>query len=185
MTSPIRGLLALVLLATPCFPCGLERWAVKTLRDKDVLRVNTTPLETTIADLNSLTPPSKADLMKALNYRFAPDELQVWEVTGYLVGFKLEADEDFHIVLADPADATKTMVVEIPSEHCMKGSGALQAAWQTRFGKATPKFRRVPANKIKVQVVGYGFFDVLHGQTGVAKSGFELHPVTAIEVLPQ
>jgi hypothetical protein len=179
-----KALFALLLFASPAFPCGLERWAVKTLQDKDALRVNTTPLLTTVANLNSLTPPSRADLMKAVDYRFAPDELRVWQVTGYLVGFKLETDEDIHIVLADLDDPTKTMVVEIPSEHCMKGEGALQQSWQARFGKATAKFHRVLAHKMKVEVVGYGFFDVIHGQTGVAASGFEIHPMISWKEVP-
>ena len=94
-----------------------------------------------------------------------------------MVGFKRETDEDFHIVIADLNDSSKTMVVEIPSEHCMKGEGRLQTSWETRFGKATPKFKRLAVHKIKVRVTGYGFFDVIHGQTGVAVSGFELHPL--------
>jgi hypothetical protein len=32
----------------------------------------------------------------------------------------------------------------------------------------------------RVNVRGLGFFDVLHGQTGVAANGIELHPVTRI-----
>ncbi len=174
----MKRLLLALLCATAALPCGVERQAVKTLADIDRLRVNTTPIDNTIAILNTRTAPSRRDLMAASNYRIAPYELQVWRVTGYLVGFKLEADEDFHIVLADLDDPTQTMVVEIPSEHCMKGSGALQASWQKRFGKATPKFKRVLAHKIMVQVTGYGFFDIIHGQTGVARNGFELHPLT-------
>lgn len=32
-----------------------------------------------------------------------------------------------------------------------------------------------------IQVSGVGFFDELHGQTGVAPNGIELHPVLSIQ----
>jgi hypothetical protein len=35
-----------------------------------------------------------------------------------------------------------------------------------------------------VRVTGVGFFDFLHGQTGVAPNGIELHPVLKIEFVP-
>ena len=169
-----------VSLGLPCsYACGVERWAVKTLADKDRLRVNTIPFDITIAELNIFPAPSRADLMAASDYRFAPWELQVYRVRGYLVGFKLETDEDFHIVIADVDDPLKTMVVEMPSEHCMAGGGVVRASWEQRFGKAKPKFKRVPIHKTIIEVIGYGFFDVIHGQTGVAANGIELHPVVS------
>jgi hypothetical protein len=36
----------------------------------------------------------------------------------------------------------------------------------------------------KVRVTGVGFFDKIHGQTGAAPNGIELHPVLGIEFLP-
>ncbi len=174
----MRFFALLLLWASPAFSCGLERWPVKVLQDKDVDRVNTTPLDITVAIVNNYSLHSRRELMAANDYRLAPYELQVWKITGYVVGFKLEADEDFHIVISDLDDKTKTMIVEMPSGHCMPGGGNLRLAWEKRFGKATQKFRRIAVHRIKVQFTGYGFFDVIHGQTGVAKSGFELHPVT-------
>ncbi len=34
-----------------------------------------------------------------------------------------------------------------------------------------------------VEVTGVGFFDFLHGQTGVAPNGIELHPMLAIQAV--
>jgi hypothetical protein len=177
----MKRLLVFLLFAMPApgIPgCPVERGAVKLLKDKDLASVNFTPFDAGIKLLNQPAAPSKQELMAANDRRIAPQELQVYRVTGFLVGYKLEADEDFHIVLSDLGDPTSTMVVEMPSEHCMPGGAALRTSWEKRFGKATPRFKKVPARKIMIQVTGYGFFDVIHGQTGVAKNGFEIHPLT-------
>ena len=161
--------------------CGVERAKVKTSADKDAMRVNFTPEVTTIAVLTALPAPTRAELTAHSDTRF-PAELKTYTVTGYLVGFKLEADEDFHVVLADPSDRTRTMIVEMPSGHCVppslvETSTQLRKSFEKRYGKATPRFRHVLARKLKIEVTGIGFFDFLHGQTGVAKNGFELHRV--------
>lgn len=45
----------------------------------------------------------------------------------------------------------------------------------------TPFMSQIPATKARV--TGVGFFDTVHGQTGVAPSGIELHPLLKIEWL--
>lgn len=177
----LLGILLGILLAVPAFPCGKERWSVKTSADQDAAKVNMTPLATTIAKLVALPAPTRAELDAKPDSRF-PAEFSTYDVQGYLVGFKREADQDFHIVIADLNDPKATMVVEMPAGDCVppalrNDSVKLQSSWQTRFGKATPKFRRVLVHKIKVEITGVGFFDFLHGQTGVAPNGFELHRI--------
>lgn len=172
----------LLLLLATAFPpdhCGMERWAVKT--SADGATVNYQPIERTIAALNMLPAPTRAELDAKPNTRF-PAELSTYTVTGYLVGFKAEADEDFHIVIADLTDPKITMVAEMPSGNCVPpgikaSSSDLRVSWEKRFGKASTKFKRFKAKKIKIKITGIGFFDFLHGQTGVAKNGFELHRV--------
>jgi hypothetical protein len=51
------------------------------------------------------------------------------------------------------------------------------------FDMGQPFKAKVPATA--AEVVGVGFFDRVHGQTGVASSnGIELHPILAITFLP-
>lgn len=185
------ALASLLLFAIPSFPCGKERWMVKTSADQDSAKVNMLPVTTTIAKLIAIPAPTRAELDAKPDSRF-PAELQVYTVQAYLVGFKREADEDFHIVIADLEQPKATMVVEMPAGDCMPTTDGgslvpaslrndavkLQASWQARFGKAIPKFKPV-AGHIKVEITGIGFFDFLHGQTGVAPNGFELHRVIA------
>ena len=39
-----------------------------------------------------------------------------------------------------------------------------------------------PVSPVTIIVTGVGFFDFLHGQTGAAPNGIELHPVLKIEL---
>lgn len=166
-------------------PCGEERWSVKNLTDADVAKINFTPAATTVGALLSLdAPPHLPE-----DQRIAPTELQALQVTARLVGFKLEDDMDFHVVIADPADSSRTMIVEIPSPDCGSAcrSGhspefiAARNALVQRFGAAKSIFKNLPSTL--VSITGIGFFDFIHGQTGVAANGIELHPVLHIKFL--
>jgi hypothetical protein len=95
-------------------------------------------------------------------------------------GFKQEGDSDYHIVITD---GRKTMIVEIPSPNCVGTlspfrSRVVQARseFDSRF-TVSQQFQNV---SIPVTVTGVGFFDRIHGQTGVAPNGVELHPVLDI-----
>lgn len=161
--------------------CGTERWAVKTSADADASKVHTAdPIPSTVYALNGFPAPSRQDLNAHANSRF-PQETVAYSVKAYLYGFKLEADEDLHIVLQD-LQTDATMVVEMPSEKCVPQeiagmSAALRTSFEAEFGRATKRFKRTINRKVEVEIVGIGFFDFVHGQTGVAKNGFELHRV--------
>ncbi len=158
--------------------CGVERWPVKTLADlgapADLLQ--NAPRVVDLAFLVAQPAPSRIELEHATSTRF-PLEHEQFYLRATLKCFKLEGDRDFHLVLED---AGETMVAEIPSPACTKDA-QLEATWtslrraiEQRFGRATAKCRPVNA---PVAVTGVFFFDFLHGQTGVAPNGAELHPV--------
>jgi hypothetical protein len=154
--------------------CGTERWAVKTGQDPDAARVDQTHVQpTTIAELDALPAPRPEP-----SARFAPVELTVYEIHATLIEYKHEADRDVHAVISD---GTHTMIVELPEADCTAGpfTAALSQARSTFDARhaATPHLQRVNET---VTVRGVGFFDKLHGQTGVAPNGIELHPVLAI-----
>jgi hypothetical protein len=173
--------------ASTCEKCGTERWDIKTLSDSAESSVNFTPENTTVAALTSLkapTTPAKRN----------PDEQKTYHVRATLVGYKQEfdpgtgkGDHDFHIVIADLADPTKTMVVEIPDSAC---SGVCTSPKLAEMEKAREDFLKgvktapdtafaVVHGKVEVEVTGVGFFDFAHGQTGLAPNCVELHPVIA------
>ena len=165
--------------------CGKERWPVKTLSDSLGEKVASNPTTpATIAELVTVGAPTRKQLLAAAARRFS-HELIVYRVSALVIGDKQEADSDFHIVLANPANAQVTLIAEIPSGTCVAAKRAnffngLRAQFAGDFGKpAQGKLRRL-AQPVLACVTGVGFFDFLHGQDGVAPNGFELHPVLSI-----
>lgn len=158
--------------------CGVERWSVKTGTDADAGKINlgsTTP--TTIAALDGLAAPANLPA----NNRVQPTETTVYRIQATLTEYKLESDSDYHLVIDDGAG--HTMIAEIPDPACVGAGSPLLAGIQnarTEFdAKYTPTGSFQPAN-VPVTVTGVGFFDYLHGQTGVAPNGIELHAVTDV-----
>ena len=156
--------------------CGTERWSVKTLSDADRDKVDFTAKEATVGWLVSQEHPAQSPA----DQRIGPIETQTYKVRARLISYKLEQDGDFHIVIADVEDPGKTMIAEIPSPDC---AGACASAHVEEFRRARAVIMEISnqASSVSVVVTGVGFFDFLHGQTGAAPNGIELHPVLKIE----
>src|SRR5207249_6828748 len=88
--------------------CGVERWAVKTLTDRDARFVDFRARHTTVAALRRLRPPSSH------GRRLRGVETTVYRVRVRLLAMKLEDDQDIHLVIADPA-TRGTMIAESPA----------------------------------------------------------------------
>lgn len=178
-------LLAVLLLVVPTSlfaQCGVERWSVKTGTDADIGLVHlTSSSNTTIAAMRAPAAPSPIPA----NNRVAPLETTQWVINATLTLYKLESDSDYHLVLQDANGLT--MIGEIPSPTCV-GSGSpflsgitnARNEFNARF-TATTSFQTA---NIPVKVTGVGMFDFLHGQTGVAPNGIELHPILDIVFNP-
>ena len=175
--------LVIALAAAPIYAqCGVERWSVKTGTDADVGLVNlNTSTPTTISSLRGLTAPSSLPA----NNRVQPTETTVFTINATLTEYKLETDSDYHLVIQDASG--NTMIVEIPSPNCV-GTGSpfasgiqnARSEFDARF-TATSSFQTA---NIPVALKGVGFFDFLHGQTGVAPNGIELHPILDVVFNP-
>lgn len=161
--------------------CGVERWAVKTGTDPAVSQVNTKPQDTTIQALTALpVPPGFGQDASRLA---GTAEMQVYRLSHVtLTGYKMEADSDYHLILSD---GSTTMISEIPSPACVGASSpwiqqitAARAAFDAKFPQVGGFFQQA---NVVVTITGVGFFDTIHGQTGVAPNGIELHPVLDIQ----
>src|SRR5258708_20827972 len=172
----------LVLPSNLLAQCGVERWSVKTGTDADAGLVNlNAPMNTTITNMRAFTAPNPIPA----NNRVSPAETTLWVINATLTVFKLESDSDYHLVIQDASG--NTMITEIPSPTCvgagspfMSGITNARAQFNAKF-TATTSFQTA---NIPVQITGVGMFDFLHGQTGVAPNGIELHPVLNIVFNP-
>ena len=159
--------------------CGVERWPVKTLSDKRVKLVKFRPHKTSIAKLRSRVAPD----VGTSTPRIKGAETRTFRVRAQLIEFKSEDDRDVHLVIGWPADPSKTMIVEFPDTTC---PGARKSPKKGKMAKARRALETAcgipPSSSFAhltgtATVTGVGFFDILHGQTGVAPNGIELHPV--------
>lgn len=98
-------------------------------------------------------------------------ELQTFLLRARLARVTVEDDSDVHLVLRDLEDDRLTIVAEIPHPGCVNSD-----ALALRFEAARQALRGVRRDGL-VEIIGVGFFDFLHGQSGMAKNGLELHPV--------
>jgi hypothetical protein len=171
--------------------CGEERWRIKTLFDRGAAKVDFTPRHTTVAELTAIRPPSRLEEEER-----SDAEKQVYSVEAVLLGWKQETgahgDHDFHLVLADPNDLTRTMIAEVPAAECEGACSSAQGqkyaqvrqVLMARLAEPEAHFRRLSPAWV-VRVDGVGFFDIFHQQIGVAENCMELHPLLKVEFVRQ
>jgi hypothetical protein len=158
--------------------CGVERWDVKTMTDSAAERVNLTPSSAKVEQLTTLPVPTEF----SRNAERLPPEFQTYTVQATLAEFKEEADSDIHLVIVGTSG--ETMIAEIPDPACAQGSRVEVQIARAR-GMFADLFGRLSRSSwievnAPITVTGVLFFDVHHGQTGVAPNAVELHPVFRI-----
>ena len=158
--------------------CGVERWSVKTGTDPDVGLVDlNAPQSNLITTLRSWPAPNPIPA----NNRVAPYETTVWVLNATLTSYKLENDSDYHLVLQDASG--NTMIAEIPLPACVGSSSPFLSGIthaRSQFDAVYTATSSFQTANVPVRITGVGMFDFLHGQTGVAPNGIELHPVIDI-----
>jgi len=162
---------------SPIPNCGVERWSVKTGTDSDAAQVGFIPQATTIATMRSWPAPATIPA----NNRVMPNETTVWTINATLTQYKLESDSDYHLVVRDGAG--NTIVTEIPLPGCVGAESPFAASIANARAKFDAMF--IPDGNfqfvnVPVQITGVAMFDFLHGQTGVAPNGIEIHPILDI-----
>jgi phytoene dehydrogenase-like protein len=167
---------------------GEYRWPVKTLSDLDADKVDLHPVNAGVADFwNDKRPTGLKQ-----DRRHAPLETTTYRVKAVLkyarwvdekpTATKKGGDLDIHLVIAAPANESKTMIVEFPFEDCIaakpllkKRMVAARKAFMKKCVGGTPRtqFHDLSGTAI---ITGVGFYDIPHAD-GRSRYGVELHPV--------
>jgi hypothetical protein len=167
-SAPARGL-----------SCGGERWPVKTLSDRRVHRVDFHPRRTTVTRLRHKRRPHIEDNSP----RRRGAERKTFRVRARLIKFARAHDHDIHMVISQPRHRSRTMIVEFPNVRCngarrsIKKQAMRRARRHLRAACGIPPSTSFTRLRGKATITGVGFFDLIHGQTGQAPNGIELHPV--------
>lgn len=152
-------------------------------------------VETTIDALRALPAPAALPAT-----RIPPTETTVYRIHATLTAYKREADGDYHLVLTNPSEpnglGTKplgtnslgTIIAEIPDPRAVDERSPFRTAITAARSLAEAHLPvqapgAIHTTSLPVTVTGVGFFDRLHGQTGCAPNGIELHPVIALTFL--
>lgn len=165
-----------------------ERWGAKT-GVGDVAGIDVAhPRPATVAELVALPrPDGLPEHGGPGSERFDPVERTAYTIDAKLLRYKWEDkdDQDYHIVITDWSNPGPTMIVEIPDPEAVDPSSpwrdviaTVRKGFESEF-HPTGRFTRRTAH---IRVTGIGFFDFLHGQSGVAANGIELHPVTGLSI---
>jgi hypothetical protein len=161
------------------WPCGKERWPVKSGMDPDAVAVDPTkPVFTLVSEMNRWPRP---DIIRPKN-RVNWVEKTVWQLYATMIMYKLLDNGSYHVVLQD--DDGSTMIVEIPSPACVsKQSPFYEDIVNARtemdaMFTVTRSFRHTHTPMI---VTGVGFWDSYHNQAGRARNLVELNPVLDIQ----
>jgi hypothetical protein len=181
-----RGRLAGSLLAVIPAPrqaqagtaCGVWRWDVKTLSDPDRRDVNFDARRTRINRLRHRQPP---DSLSTDTPRLRGVEERVFHVRAQVIQATVEDDSDIHLVIAPRASRRRAMIVEFPRPICVDSTFKRAEIARASRGmlRACGSISSSDFTQLRGHVVikGVGFWDEIHGQTGVAPNGIELHPV--------
>jgi hypothetical protein len=161
--------------------CGVERWAIKTMSDPSRDQVDLRPITTTVESLATILREPGTDFQRGPSA-----ERHVFVIEGFLSGWRLESDRDYHVIVFGLNNQRLSLIGEIPHPQCF---GACQSGFAEQFAQARAELERCvhqpnPRDRpIRVRVEGVGFFDREHGQSGSAPNQFELHPVLKLECL--
>jgi len=163
--------------------CGVWRWPVKTLSDPAREAVHFNPIQTSVKRMRQRAQPSIT--LSTDTPRTSRTEFHTWKLRARPVQATLEDDSDIHLVIAVPHHKHKTMIVEFPKKTCVasrfkrwKIAEARQQFLNNCGSVSSSSWLHLAG---RVTLVGVGFWDEKHGQTGVAPNAIELHPVLNIK----
>ncbi|MDR3669143.1 MAG: T9SS type A sorting domain-containing protein [Ignavibacteriaceae bacterium] len=164
--------------------CGVERWAVKTCYDADTVNVNFNNIvPTTITYQRSLTAPT----LPGDNTTRLSGEDTVFSLDCHIIECKLETDQDVHVVISTIGNTGETMVAEIVNPECPNIVNTSRYTifktlrdWFIATYNPTTSFKSIG---VDMHITGIGFFDFLHGQTGIPPNGREIHPILTMSAI--
>jgi hypothetical protein len=145
--------------------CGKERWLIKTLQDRPTLL---SARATTVANLVALPRPTQLPATRL------PFERRIYSLIAAVTLVKAESDQDLHLVLEDGA---QHMIAEASNPDACTATATNYRRRQMRDARSAVRLCA------QARVVGVGFWDFKHGQTGVAPNAIELHPILGFACL--
>ena len=167
------------------------RWKVRTGSDPNASLVKETPIRKTVEELAAeprpanMSSPTEA-YAHYQNRRAEGVERTIYEVEATVVACKLQMSGSYHLNLQGKTGQTLVANCIDPQFVDPKSRWAKEIAAVRKEVEATLKPGPTYIHgSHKVRIRGIGFFNRVHGQSGMAPNGLELTPVLGIEWLSQ
>ncbi len=149
---------------------GDARREVKLMTDERTALVDTTPVFTTIEELNALDVPdvkSETDRQDM--------ELKTYTVIGTVVEVDRKSDGDYHILLKS---GDKYLITEVPNPDCDHAEGS---AYNAIYAELVAFIEENDLEGKEIEVTGVAFVDIDHHYSRKqADNNIELHPILRI-----
>ncbi len=166
------------------------RWSVRTGSDPDASLVTEKPVRISVEELAAKPRPtgmsSPGEAYSTYQDRRAEDvERTIYEVEAIVVACKLQMSGSYHLNLEGTTGQTMIANSVDPERIGRRSRWAKQIAIvrQNVWNKLEPG-TTYSRGKWPARIRGIGFFNLIHGQSGVAPNGLELTPILDIEWLP-
>ncbi len=169
------------------------RWAVRTLADFDVDKINfKAPTGTNVRALHEIPHPMPEGTGAPPLNRMPPAEQTLYTLIADVVAVKVLPSGDLKLVLTDPSDPSLTMIATLPDPEyiwsinpvLVEQMQSARAAVLAALGPELPTTAyRIGRPAVTAEVTGVGYFETVHGQTGIAPNGLTLHPVLAFRIV--
>jgi hypothetical protein len=158
--------------------CGGPLWRLKTLSDRDRMKVALAPHATTIGAILGRHAPTKLP-----THRATPFQKQTWEVPAQITSVRRDGNE----LRLELFDHGGYMNAVIPAPFCLtkrtRARGDIVEAWETFLADCGPVSSDPRPLGAVFYVRGVGYWSQHDSRKGEARNGAELHPVTGLRTV--
>ena len=110
-------------------------------------------------------------------------ELSTYTLEATIVRGLVESDGDYHLVIQGKSGATMVAESPAPSRAHVGDTPWYKEILAVRQQLEARAVVSRQSESVPIRITGVGFFDIVHGQTGMAPSGLNLHPILKVDFL--
>jgi hypothetical protein len=160
--------------------CGGPLWRQMNFSDVDKNKVQTTPVETTVADISQLAAPEAIT-----KRRTTPFQKQIWHLNVVIDRYRIGSDGEIALVLFSIPSA-QYMNAYLANPNCLTPGSrmreeivAAREMLKAHCPQVTPSWQLLG---ISVELEGVGFWNPSHITKGALPNGAELRPITNLKI---
>jgi hypothetical protein len=160
--------------------CGGLLWRQMNFSDVDKNKVQTTPVNTTVADISQLAPPEAITKRRTTQF-----QKQIWHLDVVIDRYRIGSDGEIALVLFSIPSA-QYMNAYLANPNCLTPGSRMREDIVAARQMLKEHCPRVTASwqllGISVELEGVGFWNPSHSTKGALPNGAELRPITNLRI---